>query len=161
MKILIISDIHRDLKTLQKILDKESNSDLKIFLGDFQLSRNEQKRYSNFFDYVVQGNNDYSGISEKEILVEIEGIKILLVHGDYYNDIYRYVDKSKLVNYAKKLGAKYVFHGHDHIANKTIIDGITIFNPGSPSFPRGNSKASYGIMIIENKNVTLLKNFQI
>ncbi|BDU67462.1 MAG: phosphoesterase [Candidatus Tyloplasma litorale] len=158
MKILILSDIHGDLKTMNKIIQQNLDVDLKIFLGDFQVSIKQQKKLTNLFDYVVMGNSDYPNISPLKKILEIDGIRILLHHGHYYTSFKAYVDKKMAVKDAIKNNASIVIHGHNHIGEKSLIDNIIIFNPGSPSFPRGGTKPSYGFMEIENGELKKLEN---
>ncbi len=160
-KVLLISDIHGDVKTMENILELHQDADVKIFLGDFQVSRVAQENLASLFDYVVQGNNDYPGISEKSILVDIDGVKTFMDHGTYYMTLIHYVDRKKLAVKAKSLGATLALHGHNHKAEISDIDGVTVFNPGSPSYPRFGSKAAYGVILIENGEITSIENIYI
>ena len=74
--------------------------------------------------YSVKGNCDGGGADQ---IIEIEGVKVLLTHGDKYGV------KNCLLNLsfrAKELGVNAVFYGHTHIANIEVIDKITFINPG-------------------------------
>lgn len=58
------------------------------------------------------------------------------------------IDFDKLTSFAIENGCEYILHGHDHIA---VIDeqrGVTRFNPGSTTFPRGSMIGSYGMLEI-------------
>ncbi|MCL1877427.1 MAG: metallophosphoesterase family protein, partial [Defluviitaleaceae bacterium] len=74
--------------------------------------------------------------------------KILLVHG-HMHGVKMGLDR--LAYAAKEAGANAAFYGHTHLPVVTNHGGIFIMNPGSPSFPRGGSKASYGIAEISPK----------
>ncbi|NQX83258.1 MAG: YfcE family phosphodiesterase [Mycoplasmataceae bacterium] len=157
MKILIISDIHNDLKKLKEIFNSNKNVDIKIYLGDFQVSKSEQIKLSKKFDYIVMGNCDYSNISPITKVITLEGINIFLTHGHYYSSLFTKIDFSKLLIDAKKQNSSIILHGHDHISAKEVIDGIIRFNPGSPSYPR-KGPPSYGLLIIENKTIISLEH---
>ncbi len=161
MKILVISDVHGDISTLEKILDTHSNADVRIFLGDFQVSKLAQEELGQKFDYVVTGNTDHPGITPWSILTELDGVKILMAHGHKYYSLTEYVAKGKLAKEAKENGAILALHGHDHVGSISEHDGVTVFNPGSPSFPRQGSKESYGIIEIENGKITRIENIYV
>lgn len=157
-KVLLISDIHGDIKIMEKILELHQDADVKIFLGDFQVSKQAQASLSSLFDYVVRGNNDHPGISEDSLLVDIDGVKTFMDHGTYYMSLIHYVDRKKLAAKAKSLGATLALHGHNHKAEVSVIDGVTVFNPGSPSFPRFGSKAAYGLIFIDEGELISAEN---
>lgn len=158
MKILLISDVHGDFSIMEKIIDENKDCDKKIFLGDFQTSKEHQKELSEKFDYVVTGNNDHPGISENTIIFELEGVKIYATHGDRFFTFKEYVSKSKLAKEAKQFGASIALHGHDHKAFISEHNGVTVFNPGSPSYPRFGSKPAYGIIEIKLGEIIKIEN---
>ncbi len=161
MKILLISDVHGDIPKMERIIEDNKDVDIKIFLGDFQVNKYAQQELTNIFDYVVMGNNDYPNISEKNILVDLDGIKTFMTHGDRYFSFTEYVNKGKLAKDAKLHGATLALHGHDHKASISEHDGVTVFNPGSPSYPRFGSKAAYGIIEIENGSIISIENIYV
>ncbi len=158
MKILAIADIHGDTKIMEKILEDNQDADLRIFLGDFEVSQFAQQELANKFDYVVTGNNDYPGISEKTLVVDFDGVKAFLTHGEKYFTLREYVTKGWLAEDALLNGAKLAIHGHDHKGQVSKHRGVTVFNPGSPSYPRFESKASYGIIEVENGKIKRIEN---
>ncbi len=158
MKILLLSDVHGRFNVMDKILEENKDVDVKMYLGDFQTSKHKQQELANKFDFVVTGNNDYPGISEKNLIVDLDGVKIFMTHGDRYFTMKEYVTKDWIAQDAKKHGATIAIHGHDHKASISEHDGVTVFNPGSPTFPRFGAKAAYGIMEIENGKVTRMEN---
>ncbi len=81
-----------------------------------------------------------------------------MTHGDRYFSFTEYVNKGKLAKDAKKNGATLAFHGHDHKASISEHDGVTVFNPGSPSFPRFGAKAAYGLMEIKDGQIINIEN---
>ncbi len=153
MKILVISDIHKDVKKLKSILNENMDKvDLKIYLGDFQLPPKKQSEFSSYFDYCVQGNMDSPGISPIQKIVLIDGIKILLVHGHLFETPAFRVNFSAIYDIAKNENIKIIMHGHDHIAANEEKDGIFRLNPGSISLP-AKGEPSYGILEIENGEI--------
>lgn len=159
MKILLMSDVHGNLKLMDKIIGENKDCDLKFFMGDFELyNKEKQILESSKFDRVVTGNCDNPGISPYEEIFEINNIKIMMLHGHSMGGIFKKIDFLKLNDCAKENNVKIILHGHDHIADNVINDGITRFNPGSITSPRGGKKASYGILSIGNNETFTLRH---
>lgn len=147
-KILIISDTHGDIKTLEKIIKKEKNYSYIIHLGDHHFDLDEVDiDYENVNVLRVRGNCDF--MKEKEDLVfTLHGKKIFMTHGHYYGV------KNSFTNIfykADEIGADIVLFGHTHEALNKKISDIHLFNPGSLSSMRSFGKISYGIMTIDEK----------
>ena len=154
MKILILSDVHGNIKLMDKILKEHNDSDFKIFLGDFELwSKEEHKNQIKKFDKVVTGNCDASNLSSMYEIIELNSVRILITHGHMFSSFLHKIDFNKLNEFATKNNVTIVLHGHDHISECIEFNGITRFNPGSISYPRNGNKPSYGILEI-NKNGT-------
>ncbi len=161
MKVLLISDVHGDIKKMGDILGEHQDADIKIFLGDFQVGKAKQEELTHLFDYVVRGNNDHRGIAEDNILVNLDGVVTFMTHGDRFFSFKEYVNKGRLAIEAAKNGATLALHGHDHKAFVSEHDGVTVFNPGSPSFPRFGSKSAYGIIMINNGVIESIKHIYV
>jgi hypothetical protein len=99
----------------------------------------------------VAGNCDYSNVEPERILAftpcadSDKGVvkKILLTHGHTFGVR---ISLDRLAYYAKEKGVDACFYGHTHIPIAIEHGGIFMLNPGSPSSPRGDSKASYAIV---------------
>ncbi len=151
-KILILSDVHGDKEILEDILNKYKDADLKIYLGDFQMSKEDQEMYSEMFDHVVTGNCDYPGVSQNTIFTEIEGKGVMITHGHMYGSILKKIDFDLLRDVAKENNCEIVLHGHDHISEAYEKDGVFRFNPGSTTLPRNTKSGTYGILTINEDN---------
>ena len=118
MRILLLSDSHQSHVNLDL-----KGFDLIIHCGDYGIDRlyleNNNVKY-------VRGNCDYSG--PKEILLECNGKKIYVCHGDLYNVKF---DLTRLVYRSLELEADYTFYGHTHIPNVVRQDNIMLINPGA------------------------------
>ena len=125
MKILITSDIHKNLDFF-----------LKINLGDRGIDISILQKYN----YIcVDGNCDFELTNSEKLLV-IDDKKIFITHGHNYNV------KSSMLNLyykAKSLGADYVFFGHTHIQTKVVYDDIIFINPGA-------IKDNHAVLIIDD-----------
>ena len=96
---IIISDTHGNISAMEKVLPIMQESDYVFHLGDHQRDIELFERDIKGKIISVKGNCDGGG---EEIFTEIEGVKIIAVHGD------RYGVKStpmKIYLRAKELGA--------------------------------------------------------
>ncbi len=143
--IVIVSDVHGNVSALEKILPVMKESNYVFCLGDFKRDILLYQKELGDKIYAVAGNCDGGG---EDLVVDIEGCKILLTHGDRYGVKY---SKYKLYLKAKELGVKYVFFGHTHISEITEENGITIINPGCMSV--GASLPTYCYAVVHNKKV--------
>ncbi len=128
---VVISDTHGNFRAIDKILPIMKENDFVFHLGDLEKDIWQYRKELNDKITSVSGNCDGGGSEET---VEIEGVKVLLTHGNKYgvkDSLY------KLSLRAIELGVSTVFYGHTHLADIVNIDGITFINPGSLS--------SYGV----------------
>lgn len=125
-KILILSDTHGNIRTLEKLTGIMKDADLIFHLGDYQKDIQLYKEFSNKI-YSVKGNCDGGG---KDLELDVEGVKILLTHGDKYSVK---STLTKLFFKAKEQGFSLVCFGHTHQALIEENDGIMFINPGSLS----------------------------
>ena len=165
MRILFISDIHGVPSTLEAAL-KAGDSlgyDRLAFLGD-ALYHGPRNGVPSFYDPVrvieilnglkdrivaVRGNCDAEvdqamlqfPIAADYQVLDAGNRKFFLTHGHVYNE-YR----------LPPIGiADVLAQGHTHFPElKTLDCGLTIFNPGSVSLPRGGSSRSFGYYDGEN-----------
>ncbi len=147
MRVIIFSDSHGNTKCMDKAISAIGAVDAIIHLGDIDRDvRYLEQKYSQYPIYAVQGNNDFYCHREKELVVELEGVKIFMCHG-HTRAVRRGTDEILLA--AKSRGCCAALYGHTHIPEDKTEDGILIFNPGSCSLPR-SSRPSFGILEIEN-----------
>lgn len=146
-RILVFSDSHGEVKTMQRIIENMHGVSAVIHLGD--LNRDIQFLEDNFFDfpiYGVQGNNDFSGAYPNEKMLHIDGKKIFITHGHYYLINW---DSSPFKTAPAVQDADLILFGHTHIAEKELFDGKILANPGSISRPMVGAP-SYGVIEIED-----------
>lgn len=143
MRFVLISDNHGQIKPLNYI-QQTYGLDYKILhCGDFMM---EDARLVSF--ECVQGNNDYFSKLPKERIIHIDGVNILLTHGNLYSTYSREED---LARAAKDKGCQIVCYGHTHVPYERVIDGVLVINPGSLSHNRDGSLPSY--MIVEFNSI--------
>lgn len=124
---VIISDTHGNFRAIDKLLPIMMENDHVFHLGDCEKDIWQYRKELNNKILSVSGNCDGGGSEE---FVEIEGVKILLTHGNKYG-----VKESlyKLSLRAKELGVSTVFYGHTHLSDIKVVDGVSFVNPGSLS----------------------------
>lgn len=148
MKVMLMSDSH-----LMRGLDSTiliEDADINLHMGDSQLMKNNIE--IEHFDHVVRGNCDFEKFDEHYI-IEIGGLRWLLIHG---HQVYNAHDLEALADYAKSYDCQVICYGHTHIPVYSIIDGITVLNPGSFARSRCSYPNSYMIIDITDGVWTVL-----
>ena len=149
MKILVVSDTHRKDDNLKLVLSEECPLDMLIHLGD------AEGREHFIPDWVnpecrmemVLGNNDFFSRLDREREIDIAGHKAFITHGHYYGVS---MGPEGLVDEAKSRGCDIAMYGHTHRPFLDVIDGVTVLNPGSLSYPRQEGRRpSYMIIHVD------------
>lgn len=128
MRLLIVSDTHGNDTALIKAYDQAGLIDGVIHLGDGEQDTLLLETLIEGSILKVAGNCDLGSSAPRELLVTLEGRRILLTHGD------RYTVKSglaQLVARGKDAGADLVLYGHTHLARIEEQDGLLLLNPGT------------------------------
>lgn len=149
MKILVVSDTHRKDDNLKLVLSEECPLDMLIHLGDAEGSEhfipdwvNPECRME-----MVLGNNDFFSRLDRERQIDIAGHKAFITHGHYYGVS---MGPEGLVDEAKSRGCDIAMYGHTHRPFLDVIDGVTVLNPGSLSYPRQEGRRpSYMIIHVD------------
>ena len=149
MKILVVSDTHRKDDNLKLVLSEECPLDMLIHLGDAEGSEhfipdwvNPECRME-----MVLGNNDFFSRLDREREIDIAGHKAFITHGHYYGVS---MGPEGLVDEAKSRGCDIAMYGHTHRPFLDVIDGVTVLNPGSLSYPRQEGRTpSYMIIHVD------------
>ena len=76
--IILVSDSHRQTECLKEIREMYPNAYAYLHAGDSELPKQLTEGYA-----CVQGNCDYYGDYETELICEVEDHRILLVHGHH------------------------------------------------------------------------------
>lgn len=125
MKILITSDIHRNMTALNKILNEHQDLNYHLDAGDSNLSLEflESKGIIS-----VKGNTDFFAKLPNEKIVNIDDKKMLIIHG---HTLKVKKDLNLLYSYAKGLKVDMCIYGHTHIQKLEEKAGIIFLNPGA------------------------------
>lgn len=125
MKILITSDVHGQINDLKDIINRNQDVDLHLNAGDLQLSKEEIDKINMI---AVSGNTDYNSHLKNSEIIEVGGIKILLVHGHLQNVKYRLDD---LIMFAERKEVNICIFGHTHLKYVKCHNNILYINPGA------------------------------
>ncbi len=155
MKILVISDTHKNTAMLRKALDENPDIEVVFHLGDLVSDVEEVKGdYPDKTFYCVRGNNDIFSDYPLYGLQIINGRTIYYTHGH----LQRVHDHPyNLIAEAKQCGADIALFGHTHIPCAVEADGLFLFNPGSASRPRMGGKG-YGIIELGDELLLVSKS---
>ncbi len=149
MKILIISDTHRDLKNFYEVLKREAPVDLCLHLGDVESDAIPIQKKLQCPLHMVKGNNDFLGQLPEEIELKLGPHKLFMTHGHRYMVS---IGTERLVDEARSIGADLVMYGHTHKPLIRTEKDITILCPGSISYPRQSGRQfTYIIMDMDEK----------
>jgi len=153
MRILLVSDTHKDTGRMAQILNTCGHVDMIVHCGDMDVD----------CDYIaslrpqtpllaVQGNNEFFCQRPYHIVDEVEGQKIYITHGHKERVKAGY---DGLIAAAKKKGCALAFFGHTHQQEDITKDGIRLINPGSATGMYG----SFAILNITSNAITV--NFHV
>lgn len=151
MLVAVVSDTHGVSEYIKKVANVITKADILIHLGDNISDLDELKIKFTGTVYGVKGNCDFENSIPKELLIDIEGKKILITHGDRYNvkagiNTLYYSALEKKVDVA--------LFGHSHIPLIVEQDGVLFVNPGSPSLPRLNARTIAFLEVNKDKPVS-------
>ena len=146
MKIGIVSDTHGNIKNIDKAIPYLKECDLIIHAGD-HIDDAEYIYYATDVNVkCVKGNCDsYNSDGDYELKFSLEDKNFFLCHG-HHHDVKMGINS--LYKLAKSDNIDFIVFGHTHIPIYETIDNITFINPGSLTYPRGESEKSFGILTI-------------
>lgn len=146
MKILIVSDTHRQNKNLLDILEKMDDLDVLIHLGDIEGSETTISMAAGCRVEMIAGNNDFFSELPGEKIIELDRYQVMLTHGHRY---YIGMGDEMLKDEARAKGVDIVMYGHTHRPKIEKTENLVVLNPGSLSYPRQEGKKpTYIIMEI-------------
>ena len=149
MTILVVSDSHGDLDALKRAF-QQVQPDCVMHLGDhLRDAQRLRAAVGGVPVYAVPGNCDFGAREAPEVCVELQGMRLMLMHGHLYGV------KSGLLRLrmeSERVGAQVTLFGHTHRAFCEEEDGRWLMNPGAAG------TGSYGIVELSGgKAVCTLK----
>ena len=151
MKYVVMSDSHRDFEAMNELVGMQYDStNAFIFLGDGEREYDDIKMlYDKGIYYGVRGNCDMGSMSKGTDVIILNGVKVMITHGDQYNVKYG-IETAKTAARAAK--CKVLLFGHTHEPMLDYEDGLYIMNPGS-LHRSSNGKKTYGVLEIKNGQI--------
>lgn len=123
-----VSDSHGVLGNIQRVALALTGCDAVAHLGDCTGDALALARLLDVPVYSVRGNCDFAPDAPEEIVLTLDGRKVLLCHG------HKRMVKLSMTNLsyrAREAGAQLALYGHTHIADAEN-DGFTLYvNPGA------------------------------
>lgn len=153
MRIIVVSDTHRDLHTFLDVAARhEADADMFLHLGDgYSELMDLENLYPDKVWKGVLGNCDFSRYpgSREEDIALCGNAHIFYTHGHLYGVKY---GLESLFQAGREKGADVILYGHTHIAHVEYREGIYLMNPGSLGQPR-RGNPSYGIVDITPQGI--------
>ncbi|RED66214.1 metallophosphoesterase family protein [Cohnella lupini] len=151
MKIVVVSDTHMprmSKKLPERLLSELSNADAIIHAGDWTKQSVYESLAAYAPTYGVAGNNDGEDIVRRFGLrkqLVLEGVRIGIVHG---HGAKRLATESHAIEAFKNVKLDAIVYGHSHVPVLRRLEGMLVFNPGSPTDKRRQPLYSFGIFNI-------------
>ena len=153
MKILVISDTHiphRAKELPERVMEELDRVDVVVHAGDFtSFNFYLELRALSPSLKAVRGNMDDSDIYDtlpEKLIFEADGFKIGLTHG--FGSPFG-IEK-RVIKLFDSENIDLLIFGHTHRPLDKTINGLHLFNPGSPTDRIFTIRRSYGLIEIEN-----------
>ena len=147
MQIVLVSDTHGRNEVFAQLRERHLIANAYLHAGDSETDAHNLDGFAS-----VQGNNDYYSAHPEQLLLDLGGIRVLMIHSHQFHTANRI---SGLVARARKYGATMVFYGHTHIFHVEEVDGITLVNPGSLWRNRDFTPESYALITISDAKIDI------
>lgn len=140
VKICLCADNHGDIYSISTIKNDNPACDYYFHLGDSLFDEEELRPFIS-----VKGNNDWEDRFPFQRIIELNGHRILLIHGSGYT-----YALNGLANKAIHENCDVILFGHTHEFVDEEYKGIRLINPGSCFHNRDNSNPCYAIVTIDD-----------
>lgn len=142
MRILVVSDTHRDAFSLSQAVLQQPKAEIILHLGDGQEEAEQIKQlFPDRMVEAVRGNNDWASSLPATEELCLEGKRIFMTHGHLYQVKMGYYT---IYCAARERKADLLLFGHTHTPYQDYDDGLYVLNPGSLH----GSGGTYGVVDI-------------
>lgn len=145
MYCVVLSDSHGRNEVFKQLREMYPTASAYIHCGDSETHPNDLDGFVS-----IQGNNDLHYDYAKQMILDLNGVRVLLIHGHQY-PMMQVVER--LIYKAKEEECKLVLYGHTHIFKVTRFEDIVLVNPGSIHYNRDGSEPSYALVTIEDGKI--------
>ena len=152
MRIIVFSDTHGNFSAMHKIIKRNGDADLFMFLGDGATEfLNLKAHYLDTNMVWVKGNCDFApDVAHSSIYELPDGRRIFYTHGDKWGVNW---SLDRLFEKAKAERCDLVFYGHTHVRHAETREGILLLNPGSAGSPRDGLPACYAWVDVTDQGI--------
>lgn len=151
MKILVVSDTHGAIDHVVAFVKAHRKEiDVIWHLGDHHKDAVKIADKTGLQVHGVKGNCDFNAHAPEDLMLEVNGFRILLTHGHGYGVKHSLL---KLSLKAQEEQLDMVCFGHTHVAVQTFEHDIMLFNPGSASEPRLGDYPSVGMVTLSTEGI--------
>lgn len=153
MRIIVMSDSHRNYPAVEKIVNLNHDADMFIHLGDGEEDVNNViRKYPELAEKFihVSGNCDFGSFSPNIFILPVGEHKLYATHGHLQGVNY---SLENLKQIAADNGCDIILYGHTHARFMSYEDGTYIMNPGSASCPRDGNRPSFGCIDITDAGI--------
>ena len=134
MRVLVVSDVHGDVRGLREAIEQQPTAKAVIFLGDgLRQAEDVAALYPDRDFYCVPGNCDFGRDAIPIRQETFGGKRFYFTHGHLHDVKYSLY---RLDMAAREAGADIVLFGHTHNPYEEYADGLYLFNPGSLRYGR-------------------------
>ena len=143
LRYMVVSDSHNSSVYLERAarrFQKENCAGL-IHLGDVVEDARALEKMTGVAVELVAGNCDGFSRERRSAMLSVEGLRVLLVHGDAYGVKYTY---DRLSYAASEQNAQVALFGHTHEPFAGFVGGVLLVNPGALKLGR------YAILELES-----------
>ena len=134
MRVLVVSDVHGDFRSLCEAIEQQPTAKVVIFLGDgLRQAEDAADRYPDREFYMVPGNCDFGSDAIPIRQETFGGKRFYFTHGHRHDVKYTLY---RLEMAAREAEADIVLYGHTHAQHEEYVDGLYFFNPGSLRYDR-------------------------
>ncbi|MCH5171984.1 MAG: YfcE family phosphodiesterase [Erysipelotrichales bacterium] len=138
MKIVVISDTHRDIDSIRLVRYINHDADMFLHCGDSELPEDQIDGFAS-----VKGNCDYFDYPLNKTLKTPLG-NIYIEHGHKHALSDEYILSKNAIIF---------LHGHTHRHYVKKVGNCYVANPGSLIKPRDDSNGTYLIITIDNEQI--------
>lgn len=150
MRILVISDSHRNTRVIDKILESQPDAKHVFFLGDCTADIEDfDLLYPDKTFHIVCGNCDFYSSFKSVDVDTVCGHRIFFTHGHNYAVKSSY---QHLLKTTKENNCDIALFGHTHIPKIVYEEGVYLVNPGSCSKSR-EGRPTYAVIDITDKGI--------
>ena len=133
MKILVISDTHRQINTVLNVLHQMPDITNVIHLGDMVRDADDiQEHFPDKTYHKIQGNNDLLAFAKPEMFLSLCRYNIFATHGHAYG--VKRGSYALLAKRAIEMGCDMALFGHTHEYADETLCGVRCLNPSNKGY---------------------------